>query len=178
MENNMNKSLPGAGVCCHDWLSLIGRLVIGGFFLANGLHKIFGLFDGPGLDAYLNIMVNADFPLWASYAIVFGELIGGALLVLGAGAELGALLVMPWWVVCVFFKVRAEDMLSVDVLRLLPESYAWVNTALLVVIPLLALVLIYRGPGKCSPWDPCKNLRCSMFNCGCFFGKKGCNGNR
>lgn len=173
MKKKKNQGSWFGGVCFFDCVSFALRFVLGVFFLANGLHKAFGFFGGPGLVEYINVMNTSNLSMWVSYLMVFGELVGGALLVLGALSGLGALLVLPWWIVTAFSCVHGESLHSVDVLRMLPESFLVVKTIALFLTPVLLVMLVHRGPGHYALFDPCKKTRCRLFYCCCSMKKKG-----
>jgi putative oxidoreductase len=86
-----------------DLASLILRLSLGIVFLAHGLQKTFGMFSGPGLNGFSNMLSGLGFKpalLWASVA-AFIELIGGVCLVLGVFTKSMATLIMLLMVVAV-----------------------------------------------------------------------------
>lgn len=61
-----------------DLSLLILRIVVGVVFIAHGAQKLFGAFEGPGLDAVVGQM---GAPL--GYAVSIGEFFGGIGLVIG-----------------------------------------------------------------------------------------------
>jgi putative oxidoreductase len=65
---------------------LIARATIGGLFVGHGTQKLFGWFDGPGLDGAGQMMHSVDLRPGRRHAIAAGtaETAGGALLALGA----------------------------------------------------------------------------------------------
>ncbi|GAA4684737.1 DoxX family protein [Frondihabitans cladoniiphilus] len=68
------------------------RAVVGGGFVAHGLQKLNGSFDGPGLKGVEQMMTSLDMhpaPLNARLAALT-ETAGGAAIVLGAGTPLAA----------------------------------------------------------------------------------------
>ena len=74
-----------------DLALLSGRLVLGGYLAAHGAQKLFGSFDGYGIEAtsagfdHLGLKPGALFARFAG----FSELGGGALVMLGAGHPVG-----------------------------------------------------------------------------------------
>ncbi len=75
------------------WFALPVRLALGIIFIAHGMQKVFGWWDGPGLSAF--VQNPAPFglqpaKLWMG-AAAFSELIGGLLVLLGFLTRLGAL---------------------------------------------------------------------------------------
>lgn len=87
---------------------LVLRVAVGAAALAHGLQKLFGWWNGPGLDGFEDFLANAGNPSigfdgsaagWLSILGAVSETAGGALLILGlltpiaASAELGVMLV-------------------------------------------------------------------------------------
>jgi putative oxidoreductase len=74
-----------------DLALLTGRLVLGSYLAAHGAQKLFGSFDGYGIEAtsagfdHLGLKPGAFFARLAGYS----ELIGGGLMALGAGDPVG-----------------------------------------------------------------------------------------
>jgi putative oxidoreductase len=65
---------------------LIGRAVIGGLFVGHGTQKLFGWFEGPGLDGATQMMDKLELKPGRRNALAaaVAETAGGALLALGA----------------------------------------------------------------------------------------------
>ena len=77
------------------WFALPVRLALGGIFVAHGLQKVFGMWGGQGIKAFIENPAPYAFmrPSWLWMgAAAFGELIGGALVFLGLLTRLGAFL--------------------------------------------------------------------------------------
>ncbi len=70
------KSVPNDRAAV-DASLLIVRIVVGVIFAAHGAQKLFGAFDGPGLQAIVEMMG----PL--GYAVTIGEFFGGLGLIFG-----------------------------------------------------------------------------------------------
>jgi len=74
------------------------RLALGAIFIAHGSQKVFGLFNGPGWAKWTSMAQLAPFPfmrptwLWLGAAAI-GELVGGALVLLGLFTRVGAFLI-------------------------------------------------------------------------------------
>jgi putative oxidoreductase len=103
---------------------LLLRLGIGGLFLAHGVQKVFGLWGGRGLAETTRILADYGFTQAStlSWALGFGELILGALLVLGLFTPLAAagLLAVKACAIAVkwggpFFAAEGVDALELDV---------------------------------------------------------------
>ncbi len=81
------------------WMTVPLRLSLGAIFLGHGAQKIFGSFSGPGWNKWLSFSQFAPFPfmrpawLWLA-AAALGELVGGALVLLGLLTRVGAFLIM------------------------------------------------------------------------------------
>jgi putative oxidoreductase len=60
-----------------DWALLIGRIIVGGVFMAHGSQKLFGAFGGPGLSGVVQMMG----PL--GYLVTIGEFFGGLGIIVG-----------------------------------------------------------------------------------------------
>ncbi len=71
---------------------LLGRLFIGGLFMVHGTQKLFGWFDGPGLDKFAGIMEQLGMKPGRRNALAAGvaEAGGGAAIALGAFTPLAA----------------------------------------------------------------------------------------
>jgi putative oxidoreductase len=67
-------------------MRLVMRTVIGGLFVGHGTQKLFGWFDGPGLQGVSGMMENLELRPARRHALLAAaaETVGGALLVLGA----------------------------------------------------------------------------------------------
>lgn len=71
---------------------LLLRLGVGGTFLAHGLQKVFGLWGGPGINGFAQMLQGMGFtqPVTLAWLTGLGELVGGAFVVLGAVTPLAA----------------------------------------------------------------------------------------
>lgn len=71
---------------------LLMRLVLGGIFAAHGAQKVFGWFDGPGLDGFADFLAGEGYEQTDILAAVTGftELVGGVLIMLGVFTPLAA----------------------------------------------------------------------------------------
>lgn len=88
-----------------DIAFLILRIAVGIIFVAHGLQKVFGLFGGPGITGFSELMKSLGFMppvLWA-YIAGIGELGGGVFLILGILPRLSAAVIMVIMFVAVVF---------------------------------------------------------------------------
>jgi putative oxidoreductase len=78
------------------WATLPLRLALGVIFIAHGAQKVFGTWEGPGLQAFMNFPPPYSFMrpawLWMGAAAV-AELLGGILVLLGLFTRVGAFLI-------------------------------------------------------------------------------------
>ena len=91
MKNSNTKERMNSAARAQWALTLI-RLMLGIIFLAHGSQKVFGLFGGSGLTAFVTWAKTLGVPPLLGYLAAIGEFVAGALLLLGIYAELGALL--------------------------------------------------------------------------------------
>jgi putative oxidoreductase len=65
---------------------LLARLVIGGLFIGHGTQKLFGWFDGPGIEAFTGMMKKLGLApaKTNAYAAGLSETLGGVGIALGA----------------------------------------------------------------------------------------------
>lgn len=76
-----------------DFGLLVLRLVLGATMAAHGAQKLFGAFDGPGIDGFAQALGGFGFTSQTtllSWITALTELVGGLLLVLGLFTPLGA----------------------------------------------------------------------------------------
>ena len=124
-----------------DLGSLALRLTLGAVFLAHGAQKAFGAFGGPGFAGASGFIGSLGFRparLWAGLA-VGGELVAGALFVLGLLTPLAGLLVLSTMAVAIA-KVHAPKGFFVQ-----NGGYEY-N----LVLAVAALTLAAVGPGTLS----------------------------
>lgn len=119
------------------------RLTVGVLLAMRGLQKLFGLFGGPGIDAFSQTLADSGFDQARALAITGGavELIAGVLLIIGlatpvaAGALLG--------IVGMGIAIRLS---GPDSLPLFAEASRSLETSILYLGILLAL--LFTGPGR------------------------------
>jgi putative oxidoreductase len=119
------------------------RMAVGSTFLLHGLQKVFGLFQGSGISQFAQGLVAKGVPIWLSYLAALFEFIGGILIILGLGTEIGACMgicVMIGAIVLVHGK-------SGYFLQQGGFEYAW-------NLLLCCLALLCTGPGAFAVWDP------------------------
>ncbi|MCX5700029.1 MAG: DoxX family protein [Candidatus Omnitrophica bacterium] len=124
-----------------DLAILILRLGLGIMFVAHGLQKAFGLFDGPGIAGFSGMLSGLGFnpPIFWAYIAAYAELIGGLFLILGflsrgSAAMLLVLIIVATWKVHLakgFFLSQGGF------------EYTF-------IIAVVCLSLILLGPGKFS----------------------------
>ena len=81
----MTKANGGAQATAADVGLLLIRLMLGVVFMFHGSQKLFGWFDGPGIEGFAGALESMDMPMpeagaWAAAVAEFG---GGVVLVLG-----------------------------------------------------------------------------------------------
>lgn len=89
---------------------LVLRLAVGGILIVHGLQKLVGLWGGPGLDGYEELLREAGYQQPGILAIVgaAGELAAGAFLVLGLLTPLAAAAIVAIMINAVLFKHELE----------------------------------------------------------------------
>ncbi|MFA5199447.1 MAG: DoxX family protein [Candidatus Omnitrophota bacterium] len=118
---------------------LILRLGIGIMFVAHGLQKAFGLFAGPGIKGFSEMLSSLGFvpaPFWA-YVAAYSELVGGLLLIIGFQAR-GAAAVLLILIVTAALKVHIAKGFFL--------SGGGFEYTFVIASACLALILL--GPGK------------------------------
>ncbi len=76
-----------------DFGLLVLRLVLGAIVGAHGLQKVFGLFNGPGIDGTARMLESMGYtaqPTLLAWVTGLSELIGAVLIVLGLFTQIGA----------------------------------------------------------------------------------------
>ena len=89
------------------WVTLPLRVALGLIFIAHGAQKVFGVWGGPGLSAFMEnqgkVAPLGLSPAWLWMgAAAFAELVGGALILVGLLTRLGALLIAAVMLVAMF----------------------------------------------------------------------------
>jgi putative oxidoreductase len=106
--------------CCglQDWGLLFIRGVVGVVFIFHGAQKLFAVWDGKGMEPFIESVkqINVPYPEIAAYAAAVSEFGGGILLIIGLFARLAALLLFATMAVAVIkvhpgaFSVAAKGM--------------------------------------------------------------------
>ncbi|MCQ4119256.1 DoxX family protein [Rhodococcus tibetensis] len=119
------------------------RLAVGGTALVHGLQKLTGIWNGPGLDGFEDMLANAGFQQAKLLAILgaVGEVAGGALLILGLVTPLAAASVLAVMINAWAFRQTAEPGL---------EYFAPAGTEYETLLGVCAGVIILTGPGRIS----------------------------
>ena len=122
------------------WATIPLRLALGIPFIGHGAQKVLGSFNGPGLKNFISSPAPFHFmrPAWVwMAAAALGELIGGALVLLGLLTRVGAFLIT-----CI--------MLTVIIGVLWPRFFAPDGMELAVAFLGMALALLITGGGQAS----------------------------
>ena len=122
-----------------DTAILVLRLALGFMFAAHGLQKAFGLFGGPGIGGFSEMLSGLGFKpslLWA-YVAAYAELVGGILLAVGFLTR-GAASVLLILIVVAAFKVHLSKGFFL--------SQGGFEYTFIIFSICLALILL--GPGK------------------------------
>ncbi|WP_197320919.1 DoxX family protein [Saccharomonospora sp. NB11] len=130
-----------------DFGLFVVRLMLGGLMIAHGLQK-FGLFDGPGIDGFAQMLTQLGFKdqtTVLAWVTAVSEVGGGALLVLGLFTPFGAAAVLGVLANAVYVKFEngffaAAGGFEFDLL-----------------IAVVAFALLFTGAGRVSidkntPW--------------------------
>ena len=86
-----------------DLVSLILRFCLGIVFIAHGLQVAFGMFPGPGISGFLNMLSGLGFKpaLFWAYVGAYVELIGGVFLFFGIFTRISAMFILVFMAVAV-----------------------------------------------------------------------------
>lgn len=110
------------------------RLSLGVILLAHGLLKLL-VFTIPGTVAYFG---SLGMPAIVAYLVIFGEIVGGAALIMGVYARMTALLSLPILVGATWAHINNGWLFS-------NQGGGWEFPVLLIVV---ALTIISEGPGR------------------------------
>ncbi|MDD5097254.1 MAG: DoxX family protein [Candidatus Omnitrophica bacterium] len=121
---------------------LVLRLGLGVMFMAHGLQKAFGLFGGPGVKAFSEMLAGLGFTpaLFWAYLASYAELIGGLLLIAGVFSR-GAALFLLILIITAGLKVHLKNGFFL--------SAGGFEYVFVIAMALAALILL--GPGSIRP---------------------------
>lgn len=124
-----------------DLALLVARLTLGGSIAAHGAQKLFGAFDGPGLEKAGGFFSRLGFPDGTSTARAasLAELTSGSLIALGALGPVGPAMLLSVMAVAVETVHRPKGYFAQNGGFELNTMYA-----------LAALLLATGGPGRLS----------------------------
>jgi len=88
--NTLTEKLEPAKQIGHDTGMLLIRLMVGTVFVFHGSGKLFGWFEGPGIEGFTGYLttLGVPFPELNAYAAALTEFGGGLLLILGVASRL------------------------------------------------------------------------------------------
>ena len=88
---------------------LLMRLMLGAVFVFHGSQKLFGVFDGPGLQGFATQLekLQVPMPMASALAVALAELAGGFTLATGVGTRLFAIPLLLTMFVAVY-KVHSN----------------------------------------------------------------------
>jgi putative oxidoreductase len=132
-----------------DFGLLILRLILGATMAAHGLQKLFGAFDGPGIDGFGGALGGVGFTSQTtllSWITALTELGGGLLLVLGLFTPIGAAAILGIAASIVFVKFGNGFFMGPQ------QGFEYE-----LMIGAVALALLFTGSGrialdKNTPW--------------------------
>jgi putative oxidoreductase len=132
-----------------DFGLLIMRLAVGGTLGLHGLQKVFGLFNGPGLDEFAHQLGAQGFTSQTTLLSWLGgiaEVAGGGLLILGLFTPAAAAALLSLTATAVYLKYRSGIVLGTG------DGFEYH-----VLLAATAFGLLFTGPGRISvdlntPW--------------------------
>lgn len=119
---------------------LLLRFAVGGTFFAHGMQKVFGLWGGPGIGGFAQVLDGFGFTQTVTLAWVTGitELVAGAFVVLGVLTPLAAAGLLGIMVNVVLLKAGGGFFVG----------SAAGGVELEVVLGLAAAAIVLTGPGR------------------------------
>jgi putative oxidoreductase len=125
------------------WSLFLLRVLLGTTFILHGSQKLFGLFGGPGLVGFSGYVAKQmGLPPFLGYLASVCEFVGGWLVLLGLGTEVGALMIACVMLMAIFLVHWPAG-------YFLPKGFEYALNLLLV-----SLALIIGGAGRGALWDP------------------------
>ena len=110
--------------------ALINRLALGCMFIAHGLLKLV-VFSLPEA---ANFFESVGFPGWTAYLVTFGEIIGGAAIVLGVRTRLFVAALLPVLLGTIYVHSGNGWLFNAP-------NGGWEYSAMLVVVSIVQLLL-------------------------------------
>jgi len=122
-----------------NWGILVLRLALGIMFMAHGLQMAFGLFGGPGVKGFSQMLSGLGFvpAIFWSYVASYTVFIGGLLVVIGVQTRLASALLL-------IFILTAAIKVHLAKGFFLSDGGFEYNF----IIAAICLTLILLGPGK------------------------------
>ena len=120
---------------------LVLRVSLGVIFVSHGLQKAFGLFGGPGIKGFSEMLSGLGFsyPLAWAYLAAYTEVVGGIFLILGLFTRGSAVLLLILMVVAIMKVHMGKGFF------LAQGGFEYVF-----IIAAVCFTLILLGPGKFS----------------------------
>ena len=121
------------------------RITVGVLLAMRGLQKLFGLFDGPGIDGFTEILSASGFDQARILAITGGavELVAGVMLVVGLATPAAAAALLALVGTGIAIRLTGDEAIP-----LLGETTRGLETSVLYAAVLVAL--LFAGPGRWS----------------------------
>jgi len=124
-----------------DLAIFVLRICLGVVFMAHGLQAVLGMFGGPGINGFSDMLASLGFKpaLFWAYLGAYVELIGGLFIILGIFTRGAALFILIFMVVAAF-KVHLAKGFFIQAGGF---EYNF-------VIICICIALMLSGPGKFS----------------------------
>lgn len=121
------------------------RLVVGVLLALRGLQKLFGLFGGPGIDGFAQVLSDAGFSQATALAVAGGaiELVAGVMLIVGLATPVAAAGLLGLVGLGIALRLTGDDPVP-----LLGDTTRGLETSVLYATALVTL--LFAGPGRWS----------------------------
>lgn len=128
-----------------DFGLFVLRLMVGALLTMRGLQKLFGLFGGPGIDGFTQIVADSGFEHAKILAIAGGaiELVAGVMLIIGLATPIAAAGLLGLVGLGIAIRLTGPDQVP-----LLSDTAQGLETQVLYAATLFAL--LFAGPGRWS----------------------------
>lgn len=128
-----------------DFGLFVLRIVVGVLLAMRGLQKLSGLFGGPGIDGFAQILSDAGFEQATILAIAGGviELVAGVMLIIGVATPIAAAGLLGLVGLGIAIRLTGPDPVP-----LLSDTSQGLETTVLYAATLFAL--LFAGPGRWS----------------------------